>query len=144
MSGYNTFNYPASGLNNAAEYIASGLPWVTSSQATTSPFSYNFPFVTNMITVANSGTLPLRIGFTQNGVNGVGGSNYFVVPAAATVDLDVRVRTLYVRSDSGTISYSIFAGLTQIPSRGFPLLTGSAAQFNPNATGSQYGYDGIG
>lgn len=141
MSNFTTFNYPASGLNNVAEYMASGLPWVTSSVASTSPYTYNFPYVTSTIQVQNSGSMPLRLGFTQNGVNG---SNFYVVPSGGSLELDVRVITLYVRAESGTTNYSIFAGLTQIPTRGFPVLTGSAAGFNPATTSSIYGYAGIG
>ncbi len=136
MSNYSNFNYPASGLNNVGEYQASGLPWVTSSQATTSPYQIGFPFVTNEITVTNSGSLPLRIGFTQNGVNG---SNYFSVLAGQTVSFDVRVTYVYVRSDSSTANYSMFAGLTQIPAKSMPILTGSAV-YDPNVTASIYGY----
>ena len=141
MTDFTTFNYPASGLNNVAEYLASGLPWVTSSLATTTPVSYTFPFVTSTIQVVNSGSLPLRLGFTSNGIQG---TNSYIIPGGADVSLDVRVITLYVRADTGTTNYSIYAGLTQIPARGFPVLTGSAAGFNPATTGSVYGYSGLG
>ena len=47
------FNY-RTGPNNAAEYQASGLPYVTQSVATTSPFNIQFPFVTNELTVKNN------------------------------------------------------------------------------------------
>lgn len=144
MSNYNTsFNYPASGLNNTAEYIASGLPWATASVVTTSSFNVTFPFVTNELVITNSGSLPLRVGFTSNGVNG---SNYLTVLAGQTTRLDVRLTKLYLRADtSGSVTFSMFAGLTQIPARSMPVLTASYASYNPNVTGSYYGYaTGIG
>ncbi len=136
MSNYSNFNYPASGLNNVGEYQASGLPWVTSSQATTTPYQIAFPFVTNEIVISNSGSAPLRVGFTQNGING---SNYFTVLAGHVATFDVRVTYIYIRSDSSTANYSMYAGLTQIPFKSMPVLTGSAV-YNPAVTASVYGY----
>ena len=131
-----TFNYPASGLNNTAEYIASGLPWVTSSVVTTVPATITFPMVTNEVVVANSGSNVLRIGFTVNGVNG---SNYYTLLAQQSVTLNVRTTKMYFRSDVGDVSMSIYAGLTMIPGKNMPVLTGSA-YYNPSVTASLYGY----
>lgn len=136
---YTNFNYPAPGLNSVGEYMASGLPWVTASSATTSSFQINFPFVTNELMITNSGSNPLRVGFTQNGVNG---SNYFLVLPGTDAEIDVRIKTLYVRAHTGSVDYSVYAGLTQIPARSMPVLTGSdlAATYNPATTASLYGY----
>lgn len=139
MSNYTTFNYPASGLNNTAEYIASGLPWTSSSVQTTTVYSASFPFVTNEITVGNANAAAgdsLRVGFTLSGTNG---TNYFLIPANQQVTFNVRVKTIYLRANSTTVSSSIYAGLTQIPAKSMPVLTGSAT-FNPAVTASVYGY----
>jgi hypothetical protein len=134
-----TYNNTRSGPNNVAEYMASGLPWSTSSNASTTPMRYDFPFVTNNITLTNiSGATNLWVGYTQFGVQG---SNKHVVPPGATVTLNYRVKTLYIRSSAGTVDYSLSAGLTMIDVRNFPLLTGSAVYNSGNDPQSRdYGY----
>jgi hypothetical protein len=142
------FQPPRSGLNNVSEYQASGMPWTSSSVGvTTTPVSYSFPYVTNQLTLrASAGTM--RFGFTLNGVNG---SNYFLLTTAdAPITVDIRVKTLYMRADSGTATASVLAGLTMIDSIQYPTLTGSAAAPDGRAayiTGSyahEYGYGGLG
>jgi hypothetical protein len=122
-------NNTRSGFANVSEFQASSLPWViTGSTTNTNVIKYAFPFVTKSITVHNveASTKKLRIGFTENGVNGVGGNYYFVIDSGETVTLDVRVTELYIRADSSnTISHSILAGLTTIDKTMMPLLTGS-------------------
>ena len=122
-------NNTRSGFANVSEFQASSLPWVvTGSTTNTTVTKYTFPFVTKSIIVHNveSSSKKLRIGFTENGVNGVGGNYYFVIDSGDLVTLDVRVTELYVRADtSNTISYSVLAGLTTIDKNMMPLLTGS-------------------
>ncbi len=132
------FNYPNSGLNNVAEYMASGLPWVTSSTVTDTPIRIDFPMVTNQITFkANGGTI--RFGFTRLGVNG---SNFFTLTPSSSITMDIRVKQVWIRSSPvGTGSYEIFAGLTGIPWKGMPVLTASAV-YNGNTSSMtpEYGY----
>lgn len=130
------FNYPNSGLNNVGEYQTSGLPWVTSSNTTDAPTVIDFPFVTNQITFkATSGTV--RFGFTRNGVNG---SNFFTLAPSQSHTMDIRCKQLFIRSNTvGTASYEIMAGLTGIPWKNFPVLTGSAT-YNSGTTAFVYGY----
>lgn len=129
------FNYPRSGPGNVGEYQTSGLPWVTSSAATATPVRIDFPYVTNQITFqAGGGTV--RFGFTQNGVNG---TNYIPVYASGSLTVDLRTKQLWVRSESGTVDYSVLAGLTQIQFRDFPVLTGSAI-YNSASVTFEYGY----
>lgn len=140
------FRY-TSGLNNIGEYQASGLPYVTQSVATTSPFNIQFPFVTNEITVKNNTAGLLRIGFTQNGVNG---TNFFTLPVSGAYSGRLRITDLFVRSETGTVSYEVVAGLTTIPRQEFYILTGALNVFS----GSEQqildyglkgmGFDGIG
>lgn len=136
-----TFNY-RTGQNNVAEYQASGLPYVTQSVATTSPFNIQFPFVTNEITVKNNTAGLLRIGFTQNGVNG---TNFFTLPVSGAYSGRLRVTDLFVRSETGTVNYEVVAGLTTIPRKEFYILTGALNVFS----GSEqqildYGLKGLG
>jgi hypothetical protein len=136
-----TFNY-RTGPNNTSEYMASGLPYVTQSVATTSPFNVQFPFVTNEITVKNNTDGILRVGFTENGVNG---TNYFTLPVSGAYSGRLRVTDIFVRSDSGNVTYEVVAGLTTIPRREFYVLTGALNVFS----GSEqqildYGLKGLG
>lgn len=126
-----------SGPNNVNEYVASGLPWVSSSGLTTSPWKIDFPYVTNNIYIRASGSSPVRVGFTQNGVNG---SNFIQVSQSdGWTQFNIRCRTVYLRADFGTVTCSFMAGLTTIEHRAFPELTGSAT-YNSAETGSIYGY----
>jgi hypothetical protein len=122
-------NNTRSGFANISEFQASGLPWViTGSTSNTTVIKYAFPFITKSITLHNleSSTKKLRIAFTENGANGVGGNYYFLIDAGDVVTLDVRVTELYVRADtSNTIQHSVCASLTTIDQNMMPLLTGS-------------------
>ncbi len=120
-------NYtPVPGWNWTAEYQTSGIPVVSSSFGVgTSPRRVDFPFVTKDIVVDNAGPGILRFGFTENGVNGNGGDNYYLVRSGSTVTFEVRVKSLFFRADAGTTNYSFLAGCTTIPAKQMALLTGS-------------------
>lgn len=130
-----------SGINNVGEYQASGLPWVSSSVLTTTPVKISFPYVTNFISI-NGGTGStdgVRLGFSQNGVNG---TNYALIRGGeGWVQFDIRCKEIYIRSHVGTVSMSMCAGLTTIENKSFPVLTASAI-FGANVTGFGYGKPG--
>ena len=135
------FNY-RTGPNNAAEYQASGLPYVTQSVATTSPFNIQFPFVTNELTVKNNTAGILRVGFTENGVNG---TNCFTLPVSGSYNGRLRVTDIFIRSAAGTVNYEVVAGLTGIPRQEFYILTGALNVFSGSeAQILQYGLKGLG
>ena len=134
-------NNPKSGLFSTPEFQASGLPWViTGSTSTTTVIKYTFPKVTKSLTIHNlesSNSKLLRVGFTANGVNGVGGNYYFCVDAGDLFTFDVRVKEVYIRADSSnTIPFSVYASLTTIDANFMPVLTGSVG-------GTSY-WDGVG
>ena len=59
-----TFEYPKAGVNAAVEYMVSGLPWVTSSNVSSSVAAQiDFPMVTSNITVRNKiqGTIKMYL-----------------------------------------------------------------------------------
>ncbi len=140
-----SFNYPSSGQANVAEYMASGLPWVTASNVTTASLQIDFPMVTSNITVRNNAPDltggSLRVGYSANGVSG---SNYFLLEPQTTLSTNVRTKSLFVMSSSGSIAFSIHAGLTMIEPRGFPVLTGSAIYGTVGALSGSYGYGKVG
>ena len=139
-------DYPKAGLNYATEFQISGLPYVTSSFVTGSSFTtasnmliVNFPYVAKHISVynyaASSGSY-LRVGFTSNGV--FSGGNYFKVPGGGVVQEDLRIKSLFIMCDGAyNISCSVLAGLTNIPNRFMPVLTGTL----PDGSSS---WDGVG
>jgi len=122
---------PRSGTNVPAEFTMSGLPWVVSGTTVSNTVtSYQLPKVTKNITFHNLSTTSnkfIRVGFTLNGVNGVGGNYYFSVNSGETVTLDARVKEVHVRGDTftDTLNYSLYCSLTMIDSTMMPILTGS-------------------
>jgi hypothetical protein len=94
------------GLNHVGAYQVSGIPFVTSSNATV----INFPYVTKTITVENGQTNALYIGFSANGV---AATNYFRIPPTGSLTMDVKAIALHLSGTS--IAYSVAASLTGIP-----------------------------
>jgi len=113
------------GFNAAAEYTVSGIPHVVSGSATSTPTVIEFPFVTRAITIANNsvvGTV-LEVGFTLNGVNL---ANRFPLDGKQMQRFEVRVRDLWLRSESNvTASFGVLAELTPIERHQMMPLTGS-------------------
>jgi len=120
------FNNPRVGANYAAEFQSSGLPFVTSSTvpAAGSPARIDFPNVTRFITVSNRDTTTntMSVGFTLNGVKG---SNKYVLNPGQAVFLELRVRSIWLQGESGTPAFSLCAGLTAVSSREMSILTGT-------------------
>ena len=144
------FQYPSSGPNNTAEYMASGLPFVTASVQSATPYKVSFPYVTNEIYVNASGSSEIRVGFTLAGIQG---SNYFVIRGGdASVPLRVRCKEIYIMAHAGAATgYSVMAAMTTINAVSFPVLTGSVADpdtgramFLSASQDNIFGYKGIG
>ncbi len=145
------FQPPASGLSNTAEYMTSGLPWVSSSYLSSgSIWRIDFPYVTNHLRVQLHGAnnSALAFGFSLSGT--LDGNRMVLNASSQGVDSfseHVRIKTLFVVGLANNITASVFAGLTTIPTKYFPTLTGSApVAYDP--TGSIYenylSYDGVG
>ena len=120
-----SLNNPQSSGGSVAEFMSSALPWVTSSIITTSPQRYDFAKITKQITVRNLGGVgssDLAVGFTRNGVLG---SNRFLIPVGSIVEMDVRVKELYLVGVTGGVTASVYAGLTTAPAHSMPTITGS-------------------
>jgi len=115
---------------SVSEYQASGVPYASSSHSLTDTTvaQFNFPFVTRHLTVFNSGTSAIRVGFTANGVNSVPDANYLILaPEGSTPRLEIKCVSLFVRKDEGTdpTVVSVVAGITNIPDTHFFTMTGS-------------------
>jgi len=129
-------HWTPSNHNHADEYIGSALPFVTSSTAPNVaapalPHHIVFPYVTRWVMIVNNGSGALRVGFSQNGTisNGPnsGKDHFFRVPASsATERLELKLKEIFVVGDGATPTYQVVAGYTNIPTKNFPTLTGSA------------------
>ena len=130
-----TLQIPIPGFGATAEYQVPGLPFATASNATNTAKSIDFPFVTRTITISNAGSSGqyLYVGFTKNGVNG---GNHFELNGGAVVQLELRVKQLWVLAPTA-VNFSLLAGLTAIPSSQMLTLTGSTGS-------SELGWPGIG
>lgn len=143
------------GIGYPPAYQISAEPYCTASTAievtTTTPIEIKFPRLTRFFVVTNTGTSPLRVGFTSNGVLGKGGFsgslesgnggpnppvgdhngflNAFVVPSGTmSPRMELRLERLFFLSagnSPNTSGFSVIAGLSPIQKNKQVLLTGS-------------------
>jgi hypothetical protein len=127
--------YPSPGFNDVPAYLASGLPYVTASSATTTPVKITFPYVTKFITIRAAGALD--IGFTSTGT---AAENHYSMASGEYLTFDIRVKEIYLKKPSGggSVGFSLLAGLTGILTASIPTLTGSFTfdSSDPYHTGS--------
>tara|TARA_Y100001938_G_C8089238_1_gene434025 strand:- start:874 stop:1296 length:423 start_codon:yes stop_codon:yes gene_type:complete len=121
------FDYRA-GVGNVGSYQASGKPFLSSSidvPSTGEVIKISFPNVTRFITVKNIGPddgsadMEMRVGFSENGVNGVENNNWLVLANQESYSADWRISAVYLRvetSASFNVTASVIAGLTTIDS----------------------------
>ena len=89
------------GLNHTPAYQVSGQPYATASiDASSGAVSVDFPYVSRWFQVINAGSSPVKVGFSQAGVDG---NNYLIVNASGSNWL------------SGSSQCGVVAGLTSIP-----------------------------
>ena len=122
-------NNPSIGYNSVTEFMGSGLPWVISATAGTAVTSYQFDKISKRIIVKNHhATAAMRVGFTENGIGGVGGNYYFIVSAGETFEFDSRIKQIFIKRDASTdVTFSMFVELVGIDATMMPQLTGSVA-----------------
>lgn len=114
---------PKPGFHFVSEYQSSGLPFVTSSVATSTAQRIDFPKVTRAITIRNlDGQNGLHVGFTRAGILG---SNKFTLSVSSSERFEVRVKNVWLQSGGGNANFSLLGELTLINSEDMPNLTGS-------------------
>ena len=123
-------HWPAPHHGMVSEYQASGVPFVTSSaagEAQTTPIQVTFPYVTRWVQVFNTDINgDLRVGFTQNGVNGGPTKNFVVLNKTnQTARWEVKCTSLWLRNNGTNSTFSIIAGLTNVSAEQFFLMSGS-------------------
>ncbi len=136
-------NNPRSGIGSVPEYQASGVPWAVSGSVSTTPVVHSLPMVSRALTVTNNSAAGsvLLIGFTANGT--VVGSSSFPLDGGKQIRMEVRVRDLWLKGQSGSVSYGVLGELTSIERQQMPYLTSSA---NPSGlvASSSWVYPGVG
>lgn len=115
------------GAGATAEYMASAIPWVTSSVMVTQGYKeVNFNFVTKFFTIKNTAasTTTLSVAFASGGFTAAN-SNFFTLTGGQSFSGDLRVKSLFLSASQGVPSFELIAGLTRIPKHMFPVITGS-------------------
>lgn len=118
--------YGTRGAGDVPSYLLPGVPFLTSSigapLSDAEPYEVDFTNVTRFIVVRNSlltsdTNVPLRVGFSSNGVKAAENNNYLVLNNGESFEGDLRVSKLYLRGESATLiaSASVIAGITGIP-----------------------------
>ena len=134
----NYFDYRA-GLGNVGSYQSSAKPFLSASieiPSNNNVIKIEFPNVTRFITIKNTGPdgsneVDVRIGFSENGVNGASNNNWLLLNNQESYSADWRVKAVYMRIDptggSTNATASVIAGLTTI----------DQVELHHNWTGSQ-------
>lgn len=115
------------GIGNAASYMVSSIPFLTSSVSVSSGSvtEIEFPTITKFVTIRNDGSNPLKFGFSENGV--LNGTNYTVLSSSESFSADFRVGSIFLETTTATSTCTIVAGLTRIKKEaGFNNWSGSS------------------
>jgi len=121
-----SFSYTV-GLNNVGSYQVSGRPFAIDPAST----EITFPYVTSWVKIINDGSSDRKVGFSANGV---GGTEYFLVPATSSTEpLYLKLTELHL--DAAT-DVTIVAGLTNIPVERVNNLSGDGTIVGSNWSGS--------
>jgi len=112
------------GLGHVPSYQASARPFLTSSLAVpgsaSDPLAVSFESVSRFVVITNTlpgsaTNVPLRFGFSVNGVKGAPDNNYGILNNGESFEAEFRVTSVYLLSDNTSpVSASVIAGLTGI------------------------------
>lgn len=123
-----SLNNPNLGEGYVPAYQVSAMPYVTSSTVAlgaTKEISFNY--VTKFFTIKNTGASSnvIAVGFTQNGML-PGNANFFTLSGSESITGEVRTNKLFISGSAGaSTTFTLFAGLTNIPVKNFLTVTGS-------------------
>jgi hypothetical protein len=121
-----SLNNPVLGEGYVPAYQISPVPYVTSSQVTLGEIKeYSFPTVARTFSIKNntSGTT-IAVGFTRNGLTSVN-SNFFSLSGGESYAGEYRTSAIFISGSTGTASFQMLVGLTDIPVKNFLEVTGS-------------------
>lgn len=131
MSASQNPNYMKPGLGHVGAYQASSIPFLSSSidipAFGADPVHIEFKRVSKFVIITNtlsgsSKNVPLRFGFSVDGVNGVVENNYGILNNGESFEADYRVTGVYLVSDTADLpcQASVLAGLTPIEASRLP------------------------
>jgi len=103
-------------------YQLSGKPYTTqvSAVAAAGGTKVTFPAVTRWIQVTNTTATAVKLGFSAHGVDGTEDDYFITIPGKNKNDqnstgvLELRCKSIFLKSASGTIVIDVVAGLTDI------------------------------
>ena len=120
----NPYSFYSNGLGHVPSFQASARPYLTSSldvpANTEDPIEVSFETVTRFVIITNntpatSTNVPMRFGFSANGVKGVENNNYGILNNGESFEAEFKVVSVYLLSDSvNNATASVIAGLTGI------------------------------
>ena len=122
-----SLNNPVWGEGFVPAYQMSATPFVTSSNVTLGQVKeISFPTVTKFFTLRNTSasTSVMAIGFTENSFKAAN-SNYFVLSGSESFSGEIRTDRLFLSGTVSTSNFSLVAGLTNIPTKNFQVITAS-------------------
>lgn len=109
-----TFKYTA-GLSNVGSYQVSGMPFATGSIDASTATKIEFPYVTRWIYIKNNDTDDVKLGFSENGVEG---NNFITIHHSHPNQLDGHSPVLELKVTeiwlSGSSNVDVMAGLTNL------------------------------
>jgi hypothetical protein len=120
----NPYSFYSNGLGHVPSFQASARPYLTASldvpANTEEPIEVSFETVTRFVVITNntpatSTNVPMRFGFSANGVKGVENNNYGILNNGESFEAEFKVVSVYLLSDSvNNATASVIAGLTGI------------------------------
>ena len=122
-------DWPRPGPSDMGSYLVSAIPYVTASSLTVGEIrEVSLPSVTRFFIIKNTSAASssLCVGFTSNSFKAVN-SNYFTLSGSQSVNLDFRIKTIFLSNSVGlpSLPFELIAGLTPIHHSDFPVLTAS-------------------
>ena len=118
-----SMKWPKPHHGSTAEYGTSGWPFVETGTTAADTITSNtvaFEYVTRWVQITNTGAKDLALSF-EDPAGSAPGTFYTVQAGDVSPRLELKCVNLYITSlDGAGTSYSIIAGLTSIPSDGFP------------------------
>lgn len=118
------------GLGHVPSYQASAVPYLTSSlivpASGSTPLEISLPAVSRFVVITNntplsSTNVPMRFGFSSNGVSGLESNNYGILNNQESFEAEFRVTRVYLMTDTiNECTGSVIAGLTRISYTNLP------------------------
>ena len=101
-------------------YQSAPIPYCTASiqipNSGSTPFLIELPYVSNWFAFINEGTGTVRLGFSENGINGTENNNWVPIEPGLEFSAFAKIKDIYLLSNCATddATGSFFAGVTGI------------------------------